>query len=380
MVSQLKSIFNKPLTRFIRNAAGNFQNAKFYWKRYLVEMSLGRKERISYVPDEFNIGITFKCNFRCPACTFLLRDEKTFDNAKDMTLEQFNWILDKYQKEIRIVGLTGGEPTMHPQFSEIVQSVKNRGLKLVMPTNGTLIKQRIEALKKFDKINISLDGVDYESFRKIRGATREQYNNIIEGIYLLRDAGIPFRISFLLFEENLPEVKKILEFAEKVKPERLQFESGNPHGSKEWTPLRANAPAVQNFLKEVLKRDDYPFSIRMPIIFDPDSDFFAKQACPQLWHYVVMGQGGDVAFCCHLKDRPEIGNIFQGYDFNSSLMVNFRKNMIGGKYPVDCLYCKNRFFITQACDFEASKKRWEITPAYKKILLKINLLPKGYKI
>ena len=145
MASQLKSIFNRPLTRFIRNAAGNSRNIKFYWKRCLVEMSLGKKERISYVPDEFNIGITFKCNFRCPACTFLLRDKKTFDNAKDMTLEQFNWILDKYQKEIRIVGLTGGEPTMHPQFSEIVQSVKNRGLKLVMPTNGTLIKQKIEA-------------------------------------------------------------------------------------------------------------------------------------------------------------------------------------------------------------------------------------------
>ncbi len=364
--------------RLLRNSVKNPKRFKFYKKRYLFEKSFGKKPVISYVPGGFNIGITFRCNFRCPACTFLLRDQQAFDVKQDMSLEEFNWILEKFKGSLVSIGLTGGEPTLHPQFSEIVRSAKKRGLKLVMPTNGTMLKQRINDLEYFDKINISIDGVDFQNFSKVRGGSLSQFNDVIEGVRLMREKKIPFRISFLLFEENLSEAGRILAFAEEMKPERLQFESGNPHGSPNWTPLKADSPAVRNFLEEIFQRDDYPFSIRMPIIFDPNSLAMKKQSCPQLWANAVVGQRGDIAFCCHLKDRPEIGNIFKDYNFNSPLMVEFRKAMIEGRYPVDCLFCKNRFFNNFACSFEATKKKWEMTPAYRDILLKINLLPKNY--
>ncbi len=375
MKKRIKSLFATPLTRLLKNSIKNPKNIPTYRKRYLFDKSFGKKDIISYVPDIFNIGITFRCNFRCPPCTFLLRNKQAFDGKSDMSLEQFNWILEKYKKDIGVLGLTGGEPTLHPQFSEIVQSVKKRNFKLVMPTNGTQITKRIDDLKHFDKINVSLDGVDYKQFRKTRSGTEEQYNDIIAGIHLLRDYKIPFQVSFLLFEKTLSDVKKILDFAREVRPALLKFESGNPHGSQTFTPLLINSQVVQNFLKEILRNDDYPFSIRMPIIFDPSSELFQRQPCPQLWQ-VIIGPTGDIAYCCHLQDKPEIGNIFKSYNFNSPLMVQFRKAMIEQKFPIDCLYCKNRFFENFFCLFNSREKKWVISPAYQQILSKIKLFSK----
>jgi len=378
---EMKSLFATPLTRFLKNSIRDPKNIPDHRKRYLFDKSYGKKAVISYVPDAFNIGITFRCNFRCPPCTFLLRDKQAFDGKDDMSLEQFNWILEKYKNDIGVLGLTGGEPTLHPQFSEIVKSAKKRNLKLVMPTNGTQIIKRIDDLKYFDKINVSLDGINYEQFKKTRSGTEEQYNDIIAGIHLLRDSKIPFQISFLLFEETLPDIKKILDFARELKPSLLKFESGNPHDSKSLTPLLVNSPAVRNFLKEILQNDDYPFSIRMPVIFDPSSKLFQQQPCPQLWQ-TIIGPTGDIAYCCHLQYKPEIGNIFKGYNFNSPLVVKFRKAMIEHKFPVDCLYCKNRFFELSSlffenfsCLFNSKEGKWIISPSYQEILKKNETIP-----
>lgn len=352
-----------PLTRFIKRAIKDPKNFSFYKKEYLVEKSIGRQEKISYTPSFCTIYITFRCNFRCPTCLYLLKDKNAFEGGKDMSLESFNWLLQKFGKDLKKISLGGGEPTLHPQFSEIVRSVKKRGLWLGVSTNGTLIAKRLGDLKYFDKINVSLDGVDYQSFQKLRNGTREQYDEVIKGIHLLRDSGIPFNLSFLLFEESLQDINKILEFAREARPAVLNLHSGNPHGS-DWTPLTINRPKVQNFLKEILKKEDYPFSIKLPIIFDPASELFHKQNCPLLWLSTYIGWNGDIAYCCHLGHDPKIGNIFEGYDFNSPAMVNFRKAMIAHKYPKDCLYCQRRFLETFSGYFNSKKKKWVVPEKY----------------
>lgn len=238
--------------KFLKRLIKNPPNAAFYKKRYLFDKAFGKEDSISYIPDIFCFNITFQCNFRCPACTYLLKDKKAFDGKKYISLEDFNLVLDKFGKNIRQVTLSGGEPTLHPQFAEIVRSVKKRNFRLEMPTNGTIIKQRIEELKYFDKLSISLDGIGYQAFKKIRAGTEKQYNDIIEGIYLLRDKGIPFHLCFLLFEENLSEIERILSFAKKVRPALLKFNSFNPHGCQAFTPLIIDSPKVRDFLRKIM--------------------------------------------------------------------------------------------------------------------------------
>ncbi len=363
---KIKSSLTRPLTRFLKNLATNPKNYTAHKKRYLLDKSFGKKEFIPYIPDSFGIHITFRCTLRCPACLYLLKDENAFTGGMDMSLEKFNWILEKFKKDIKMVSIGGGEPTLHPQFSEIVRSVKSRNFRLGMSTNGTLITKRISDLKHFDKINVSLDGVDYQSFKKLRNGTKEQYKNIIDGLHLLKNSKIPFNLSFLLFEENLFEINRILEFAERLGPAVLNLHSGNPHGSQSWTPLVIDSPKVQNFLREILKRNDYSFSIKLPVVFNPNSKSFYKQSCPLLWQATDIHWNGDMAYCCHLKPDPKIGNIFHDYNFNNPQMVKFRKAMIDRKFSEDCLYCQRRFLNNFSGYFGGKNKKWFIPSIYEK--------------
>lgn len=364
-------ILNAPLIKFLKGSAKNLKNIKFNRKRYLFDKAFSRKEFIPYVPDVFNIAITFRCTLRCPSCQYLLKDGRAFDKAQEMPTEDFKWILENFKKDIRTVVVQGGEPLLHPQFPEIVHLIKEKKLNLRMSTNGTLIKDRINEFKNLNIVtNISLDGIDYPTFKKLRNGTEKQYQDIIEGMSLLRKFQIPFQVSFLLFEETLPQVNKILDFVREIRPSLVRFQAGNPHGSAAWTPLTAKSHLVQNFIKEVLNRSDYPFSIKMPVIFDQDSELFQRQNCFQPWAQAYVGWNGDIAYCCQLAYDRKIGNMFDGYDFNSPMMVKFRKEMIANNFPADCLYCPVRFWEKLYCDFNCKEKRWIISPDYQKIISK----------
>lgn len=324
-----------------------------------------------YPPHFTYIYINFKCNLRCSYCQFLLQDKDAFVKAPTMKLEDFNWILDKFKKDITTVALGGGEPTLHPEFSEIVRSVKSRRLRLKMSTNGTLIAETIEDLRYVDKISVSLNGLDYDSFKKATNGSRKQFNDIIDGIYLLRDSFIPFNLSFVLFEENLNEIDGILQFAREVRPSVLNLRPGNPHGSESWSPLILSSPAVQNFLKEILRKDDYPFSINLPVILNPDSEVFYRESCPLLWLKTYIGPTGDIAYCCHLEFDPKIGNIFDNYKFNSTNMILFRRAMLDHRFPEDCLYCHRRFLNSPSGAFDSKSREWVVPPIYEGIKQKM---------
>ena len=95
------------------------------------------------------------------------------------------------------VNFSGGEPTLHPRFEEFVDIAKSRRLRVGVPTNGILVKRKLEAFKKIDKINISCDGYDASSYNRTRAGNERQWENILEGIRLLKEHQVPFNLSFI---------------------------------------------------------------------------------------------------------------------------------------------------------------------------------------
>jgi MoaA/NifB/PqqE/SkfB family radical SAM enzyme len=87
---------------------------------------------------------------------------------------------------IAFVTITGGEPLLRYDISEICKQVKLGGYHASLNTNGTLInKNNAESLSSsFDIIRVSLeaDGIEHE---KIRGHGR--YHDTIKGIKMLHD-------------------------------------------------------------------------------------------------------------------------------------------------------------------------------------------------
>jgi heme b synthase len=114
-----------------------------------------------------------------------------------------------------IIILTGGEPLLRPDIFDIAKYGTNKGLRMVMAPNGTLItknnaQQMADAGIK--RISVSLDGSTKESHDRFRGV-EGAFEGALHGIGLVKDAGIEFQINTTITKTNLAEIPKIQELA-----------------------------------------------------------------------------------------------------------------------------------------------------------------------
>lgn len=87
------------------------------------------------------IEITDRCNLECPVCYADSSPKK----GKHRSLKEIEFMLDELVKnegEPDVVQLSGGEPTIHPQFWEVMDLAKSKPIKhLMINTNGVRIAQ-----------------------------------------------------------------------------------------------------------------------------------------------------------------------------------------------------------------------------------------------
>ena len=103
------------------------------------------QEQLPDLPDgvpaltSFYLYLTSACNLRCRHCWIA----PSFVDGKPAPSDYLDLdLLRRAVAEAKPLGLhnaklTGGEPTLHPQFVEIVDLLTNEGLSLNMETNGT---------------------------------------------------------------------------------------------------------------------------------------------------------------------------------------------------------------------------------------------------
>lgn len=110
-----------------------------------------------------------------------------------------------------IVILTGGEPLLRPDIFKIIAYGTDKGFRVVMAPNGTLIT-KTSAGKMVDagikRISVSLDGAaseSHDSFRGVDGA----FEGALRGIKTAKEAGIEFQINTTITKTNLDQIPKI---------------------------------------------------------------------------------------------------------------------------------------------------------------------------
>ena len=98
-----------------------------------------------------NIALLNYCNLQCPYC---FANEFIEEKKQQITLEQLDKILDFISKSNHFtrIGLIGGEPTLHPHFTKIIEKINNfckiNNIKQhpVLFTNGIELEQYIGLL------------------------------------------------------------------------------------------------------------------------------------------------------------------------------------------------------------------------------------------
>lgn len=172
--------------------------------------ALGR--RFEYL----RLSLTDMCNFRC---TYCLPDgyRKARGAPPNLTLEEIVRLVRAFATlGLWKIRLTGGEPTLRKEFTEIASAVSSvPGIsRLAMTTNGYRLPERAQSF--YDAgvraINISIDSLDAAKFKLITGHARLE--EVLDGIEAARAAGIPdIKINTVLMRDlNHMEIDNFLEF------------------------------------------------------------------------------------------------------------------------------------------------------------------------
>ncbi len=122
------------------------------------------------------VEITDRCNLTCPTCYA----GSSPSHGRHRTLEEVKKMLDtivENEREPDVVQISGGEPTLHPQFFEILDYAKSLPIKHVMVnTNGIEIAKNKEFVKRLAtyapgfEIYLQFDSLKREVLETMRGA------------------------------------------------------------------------------------------------------------------------------------------------------------------------------------------------------------------
>jgi len=123
-----------------------------------------------------NILLTTYCNRKCPYCFAM--DSMAESGRRDLTLRELVDIADTLVASRQtVVGVLGGEPTLHPDITEAVSYLLQRGLGVTVFTNGICRKAVLDGLlalpnRKALNFVVNVNSPDIESKSNQRAQDR----------------------------------------------------------------------------------------------------------------------------------------------------------------------------------------------------------------
>src|SRR6202008_2656811 len=126
----------------------------------------------------------------------------------------------------------GGECFLYKGFLDLVREASSSGLKVTVTTHGGFIKKGMESELRacgFESIAVSVDHSTADVHDRERGAGA--FDRAIQGMQVIREAGIPLELVTVLTRTNMDDVARIAQLAEANGARKVHFkdfkEAGN---------------------------------------------------------------------------------------------------------------------------------------------------------
>ena len=257
--------------------------------------------------EDTRLDIAATCNAQCPFCPRVYMDEERLVGTMDYERVE-NILLEAKDFGIKILKVyITSEPTVHKDFNKIMKLSKDLGFENHVSTNASLIPRAIEGLKLVDKLQISVEGWDKESYEKFRYPLK--FDKVYSNLKLLNEK-IPKekqnRYIHLPVTKNT-DLKKFLElWGEFVNFIKIDFmQPANIY----------NKGLLKAEFNESIKDDYYKFK-------KIDKNY----ACFDPFAEIVVAYDGKILLCClDFNAKLPLGNISEG--FNNVWQNKNRKNI-----------------------------------------------------
>jgi MoaA/NifB/PqqE/SkfB family radical SAM enzyme len=128
------------------NMSGTFVSSASLW-----DFKLWEKVQHNKAPLSFWLEVTSRCNNNCRQCYGNLPAGDCFSSKNELSLKEIERIADEaVSMGCLSVLITGGEPLLRKDFSDIYRYLKEKGFLITIFTNATLItEEHIELFKMY---------------------------------------------------------------------------------------------------------------------------------------------------------------------------------------------------------------------------------------
>ena len=173
------------------------------------------------------LSVTDVCNFKCTYCLPDGYKPSGCKNSSFLSIPEIKHTVDAFANcGTSKVRITGGEPTLRKDFTDIVQTVASTdGInKVAVTTNGYRMHSQVGQWKDagLTHINVSLDSLDPRMFYQITGENK--FNDIMSGIDKAFEVGYKqVKVNVVLMKDlNCGELPAFLNWI-KTRPIQLRF-------------------------------------------------------------------------------------------------------------------------------------------------------------
>lgn len=338
------------------------KNNIYLQNKFLNEYEIAcKKTFLESKPRNLQIVLFDKCNSNCIMCT--QKNKKyNYSLSKEYINELF--FLLPYLDTIM---WQGGEVFLWDKFLSLIKHVSNyKQITQSIITNFQAITEnQIKFLSTINnlKLIISIDGSKKDIYEKIRVGS--SFDKLLENIktlnkYILRyKSNISTHINFVVMKENYKDIVNILSFAKENKFQSVTYVNcvetksyNNKMGSKEYFDINN----LLNFATIKAVKDDIKINVEYPsLIFNKMQDLSIKKGtliCKIPWYKLLLAEDYSFAPECSCFKRFDYydKNISIDQMWNSDLMQNYRKHILGIKSNMKICNSKCLYYASQYLD------------------------------
>jgi len=168
------------------------------------------------LPRRLVFELTNTCNLNCVMCGRNAADFK----PTIFNMDWFNYFVPLLNTVEEVTLMGWGEPTIHPNFIEMLRVINDSNARKYFCTNGMTLDRITDALFEYnvDVFGVSLDGANPETNDKLRrGAYFEKITTDLRKIVKIRSTqGLKYphiNFVFCAMRSNLHELSKLVELA-----------------------------------------------------------------------------------------------------------------------------------------------------------------------
>lgn len=250
------------------------------------------------------LHVTERCQRACLHCV-----RTPSSPPVELTPEAAARILDQAIALHRVehVGLTGGEPLLHPRIAELLDAIVARRLRYHLVTNGARIDALVALLdalparrEALASVDLSLDGADEATQDAVRG--EGSWREAMNAALALRARSIPFSLQLTLHRRNVAQLEPVGLLAAQLGARALSVLPMIATGRPSDTELGLGLDAILEARDRV---DRLAATLQLPVL--PSESFPRTQpfhVC-EPWRSVVLhvDPRGRLTLCCQLAGR-----------------------------------------------------------------------------